>query len=153
LRAFNRMARQTRHEGRKSRLTRGHDSPRGSHDSLEAKRPTQSRLAQRQSPDAVMTRPRPSLGGRLSSESPKANLGRRCGSNSPEANLGRRYSSYSLEANVGGSRGPDSLEHSHDSLERVLGDCPVRPKLAQIWPYLAKLLHSILPQLEKFPST
>jgi hypothetical protein len=114
-----------------------------------------------------MTRLRTTSGGRQSFDSPEANLGGRRGYDSPEANLGRRRRFDLPEANLGRRRSHsspecisdspehsfDSPEHNQDSPERVSGDCPLRPRLVQVWPYLAKLLHYILTRLEKFPIT
>jgi hypothetical protein len=89
------------------------------------------------SPKAT-TCPRQSRLARGSHDTPEANLGRIRSFDSPEANLGGRHSHGSPE------RSSDSSKRSHDSPERILGDCPVRPRLAQVWPCLAKLLHYIL---------
>jgi hypothetical protein len=87
------------------------------------------------------TRPTQSWLARGIHDSLEANFGERHGSNSPER------SSDSLERNH------DSLERSFDSPEHVSGDCLGRQSLAQVLPYLAKLLHYILARLEKFPIT
>jgi hypothetical protein len=47
----------------------------------------------------------------------------------------------------------DSPEHILDLPERSSGDCSMRPKLAHVWLYLAKLLHYTLARVEKFPNT
>jgi hypothetical protein len=91
------------------------------------------------------TRLKPTSGGRRSFDSLEANLGVRRGYDSLEANLDGRRSHSSPE------RIFDSPEHNHNSLERIFnspehtsGDFLVRPRLAQVWPYLAKLLYYIL---------
>jgi hypothetical protein len=95
-----------------------------------------------------------------SHDPPETNSGGKRSSDSHEANLGGIHGSNSPEANLGGRRGSDSLERNHESSDRisdspegVSGECLVRPTLAQVWPHLAKLLHSILTRLDKFPST
>jgi hypothetical protein len=52
-------------------------------------------------------------------------------------------------------RSADETRESHVHPLTSLGirHCLVRPILVQVWPNLAKLLYSILAQLEKFPST
>jgi hypothetical protein len=88
-------------------------------------RETQSRLTrgESQEEDAVTTRPRPTL------------IGRR-GHDLPETNHGRE--TWSRLA-----RGQPRTSSAFLTRLRTSGDCPVRPRVAQVWPNLAKFLYSI----------
>jgi hypothetical protein len=105
--------------------TRSKPTARRSHDSPEANRLTQSRLARGQPLDAVTTRPRPT--DRHSHDSLEANLDRRHNHSSPTANR-------PMQSRLARGQPPDAItthlrpsldeHHISDSPEGISGDAP-----------------------------